>query len=136
MQIRVRARSLAQVVLAGGRTSHEQMSWERPMGRKRRVLTPERSAVHRWGAELRARRDERGLSLAGLGRLARYDASYLGRLERGDQFATLAVAEACDRVLDAGGELVRSWHAADRERRHADDPGAAGRAAGGGHPDR
>jgi transcriptional regulator with XRE-family HTH domain len=104
------------------------------MGRKRRVLTPERSAVHRWGAELRARRDERGLSLAGLGRLARYDASYLGRLERGDQFATLAVAEACDRVLDAGGELVRSWHAADRERRHADDPGAAGQTAGGGQP--
>src|ERR1700756_5402603 len=92
------------------------MSGERPMGRKRRVLTPERSAGHRWGSELRARRDERGLSLAALGRLAQYDASYLGRLERGDQFATLAVAEACDRGLDAGGELVRSWHAADRER--------------------
>ena len=105
------------------------------MGRKRRVLTPERSAVHRWGSDLRARRDERGLSLAGLGRLARYDASYLGRLERGDQFATLAVAEACDRVLGAGGELVRSWQAADRERR-ADGPGAgaAGQAASGGRP--
>jgi transcriptional regulator with XRE-family HTH domain len=87
------------------------------MGRKRRVLTPERSAVHRWGSELRARRDGRGLSLAGLSRLARYDASYLGRLERGDQFATLPVAQACDRVLGAGGELVRSWQAADRERR-------------------
>ena len=87
------------------------------MGRKRRVLTPERSAVHRWGSELRARRDECGLSLAGLSRLARYDASYLGRLERGDQFATLPVAQACDRVLGAGGELVRSWQAADRERR-------------------
>ena len=96
------------------------------MGRKRRVLTPERSAVHRWGSELRARRDERGLSLAGLGRLARYDASYLGRLERGDQFATLAVAEACDRVLGAGGELVRSWQAADRERRDVGGPAAAG----------
>jgi Helix-turn-helix domain/HD domain len=99
------------------------------MGRKRRVLTPERSAVHRWGSELRARRDERGLSLAGLGRLARYDASYLGRLERGDQFATLAVAEACDRVLGAGGELVRSWHAADGERRRA-----GGQAVSGGGP--
>ena len=93
------------------------------MGRKRRVLTPERSAVHRWGSELRARRDERGLSLAGLSRLARYDASYLGRLERGDQFATLPVAQACDRVLGAGGELVRSWQAADRERRDGDGPG-------------
>jgi len=104
------------------------------MGRKRRVLTPERSPVHRWGADLRARRDERGLSLAGLSRLARYDASYLARLERGDQFATLAVAQACDRVLDAGGELVRSWHAADRDRRHADGPGAAGQAASGSRP--
>ena len=104
------------------------------MGRKRRVLTPERSAVHRWGSELRARRDECGLSLAALGRLARYDASYLGRLERGDQFATLAVAEACDRVLGAGGELVRSWHAADRERRRADGPGVVGQAVSGGGP--
>ena len=104
------------------------------MGRTRRVLTPERSAVHRWGAELRARRDERGLSLAGLGRLARYDASYLSRLERGDQFATLAVAEACDRVLGAGGELVRSWHAADRDRRQTDGPAAAGQAVSGGGP--
>ena len=104
------------------------------MGRKRRVLTPERSAVHRWGAELRARRDERGLSLAGLGRLARYDASYLARLERGDQFATLAVAEACDRVLGAGGELVRSWQAADRDRRRRTVPAAAGQAASGGGP--
>jgi transcriptional regulator with XRE-family HTH domain len=102
------------------------------MGRKRRVLTPERSAVHRWGSELRARRDECGLSLAGLGRLARYDASYLARLERGDQFATLAVAQACDRVLGAGGELVRSWHAADHERRNDDGPGAAGKAASSG----
>ena len=102
------------------------------MGRRRRVLTPERSAVHRWGAELRARRDERGLSLAGLGRAARYDASYLGRVERGEQFATLAVAQACDLVLGAGGELVRSWQAADRERRHADGPSAG--AAGGGRP--
>jgi len=106
------------------------------MGRKRRVLTPERSAVQRWGAELRALRDECGLSLAGLGRLARYDASYLGRLERGVQFATLPVAEACDRVLGAGGELVRSWHAADRDRRRAGSPGAslAGQAASDGRP--
>ena len=100
------------------------------MGRKRRVLTPERSAVHRWGSDLRARRDQCGLSLAGLGRLARYDASYLARLERGDQFATLPFAEACDRVLGAGGELVRSWQAADRDRRDADRPGAARRPAG------
>jgi hypothetical protein len=131
-----RARSLAPIAAAGELASHEQMSEGEAMGRKRRVLTPERSAVHRWGAELRARRDERGLSLAGLGRAARYDASYLGRVERGEQFATRAVAEACDLVLGAGGELVRSWQAADRERRHADGPaaGAASQAASGGGP--
>jgi hypothetical protein len=94
------------------------------MGRQRRVLTPDRSAIHRWGAQLRARRDERGLSLAAL-----------GRLERGDQFATLPVAQACDRALDASGELVRLWHDADRERRQAQEPGAAGEAAGGTLPD-
>ena len=105
------------------------------MGRQRRVLTPDRSAVHRWGAQLRALRDERGLSLAGLSRQAQYDAGYLGRVERGDQFATLPVAQACDRVLDAGGELVRAWRDADRERRQAQGPGAAGEAAGGTLPD-
>ena len=87
------------------------------MGRKRRDLTPGLSAVHRWGAALRARRDERGLSLAELGRLARYDPSYLARLERGDQAPTLAVARACDQALAADGDLTRLWHAADRDRR-------------------
>src|SRR5271166_2313480 len=105
------------------------------MGRKRRVLTPERSAVHRWGSELRARRDQCGLSLAGLGRLARYDASYLARLERGDQFATLAVAAACDQALGADGQLVILWRTADRDRRHL-QPGAAAAGPGpaGGRP--
>ena len=87
------------------------------MGWERRVLTPELSAVHRWGSRLRALRDERGLSLAALGTLARYDPSYLGRLERGDQVATLSAAEACDRALAADGELTRLWHVADLERR-------------------
>ena len=93
------------------------------MGRQRRVLTPDRSAVHRFGAELRALRDERRLSLAALGRQTAYDASYLARLERGDQFATLAVAQACDQALGAGGVLVRLWEAADRERRRPGGPG-------------
>ena len=65
------------------------------------------------GARNCARRDERGFSLAAP-----------VRLERGDQVVTLAVAAACDQALGAGGELVRRWHAADRERRHADRTGA------------
>ena len=105
------------------------------MARARRVLTPGRSPAHGWGAALRALRDERGLSLAGLGRLARYDASYLARLERGDQFATLAVAAACDQSLGAGGDLVALWHAADRDRRLAQaGPAGSGPEPAGGQP--
>jgi transcriptional regulator with XRE-family HTH domain len=87
------------------------------VGQKRKDLTPERSPQHRWGAELRALRDREGLSLAQLGDRARFDRSYLARLERGDQFPSDKAAKECDRVLGAGGELVRLREAADRERR-------------------
>src|SRR5205823_2696988 len=79
-----------------------------------------RSALDLWGAELRAWRDRRGLSLAGLCDLVRYDRSYLARLERAERFPPEHVALACDRALDTGGELVRLWQLADAERRHAD----------------
>jgi transcriptional regulator with XRE-family HTH domain len=105
------------------------------MGWERSVLTPELSAAHRWGARLRALRDERRLSLAALGTLTRYDPSHLGRLERGGRFATLAAAEACDRALAADGELIRCWHQADQERRRdaggQDGPGPDPAAGGG-----
>jgi hypothetical protein len=89
------------------------------MGQRRRALTPERSTLHLWGSELRAWRDRRQLSLARLGDVIRYDPSYLGRLERAEQFPPEHLASACDRALDAAGELVRLWHLADRERRQA-----------------
>jgi transcriptional regulator with XRE-family HTH domain len=87
------------------------------MGQQRKTLTPERSAQDRWGWELRARRDRQGLSLAELGGLARYDPSYLARLERGVQFPSENAARACDKALSADGELIRLRQAADRERR-------------------
>jgi transcriptional regulator with XRE-family HTH domain len=86
------------------------------VGQQRRVLVPERSALDLWGAELRALRDARGLSLAKLGARVRFDSSYLARMERGQQFPTLTVAQACDRELGASGELVRLWQLADHER--------------------
>jgi transcriptional regulator with XRE-family HTH domain len=87
------------------------------MGQQRKTLTPERSAQDRWGWELRTRRDRAGLSLAALGTLARFDRSYLARIERGDQFPSENAARACDRVLSADGELIRQWREADRGRR-------------------
>ena len=61
-------------------------------------------------------RDRRGLCLARRGRLVKYDASYIGRLERAEQFPSKERAEAGDRALEAGGELARLWDAAHRER--------------------
>jgi tetratricopeptide (TPR) repeat protein len=87
------------------------------MGQQRRRLTPARSALDLWGAELRAWRDRRGLSLAGLCDLVRYDPSYLARLERAERFPPEHVAQVCDRELDTGGELVRLWQLADTERK-------------------
>lgn len=87
------------------------------MARPRIDLTPDQSGFHRLGAELRARRDQAGLSLPGLSAAARYDTGYLGRVERGAQVPSLPVAEACDRALGCDGELVRLWYAADQERK-------------------
>jgi tetratricopeptide (TPR) repeat protein/transcriptional regulator with XRE-family HTH domain len=86
------------------------------MGQQRRVLTPERSALHTWGSELRALRDAQGLSLRQLALHATYDASYLGRLERGDQHPSEKVARTLDAALGAGGELIRLWLIADKAR--------------------
>lgn len=89
-----------------------------PLGQQRRPLAPGRSAHDLWGAELRAWRDQRGLSLARLAGLVRYDASYLARLERAERFPPEEVARACDRELRTGGELLRLWQMADAERQH------------------
>ncbi len=67
------------------------------------------SPLHLWGSELRAWRDRRGLSLAELGARIFYNASHLGKFERGERIPPRHVAEACDRVLDADGHLLRLW---------------------------
>ena len=86
------------------------------MGQRRSDLTPERSPAHLWGSELRAWRDRRGLSLAKLGSLVRYDPSHLSRFERGERWPPEAVAEACDRALAAEGALFRLWNLASAQR--------------------
>jgi len=86
------------------------------VGQQRKVLTPERSSLDLLGAELRANRDRKQLSLAGLAVRVRYNAGYLGRVERGVQLPTLDLMKACDAELEADGELVRLWRLADHDR--------------------
>lgn len=83
------------------------------MGQPRKKLTPERSPMHLWGAELRAWRDRRGLSLSRMGQLIRYNPSYLARIERGERKPPRELAEAVDRELNASGALTRLWDLID-----------------------
>jgi Helix-turn-helix domain len=77
------------------------------MGQHPRELTPYASPGHYWGAELRARRQERKLSLARLGKLVACDPSHLARIERGERPIPPGLPRACDRCLDCGEALTR-----------------------------
>ncbi|GHF65202.1 hypothetical protein GCM10010218_53340 [Streptomyces mashuensis] len=59
------------------------------------------------GETLRALRQERGVSLAGLARLVHYTKGYLSRVEAGKKPMTAQVARSCDEALGAGGALAR-----------------------------
>jgi Helix-turn-helix domain len=49
---------------------------------------------------------QRGLSLSDLSGLVYYSKPYLSRVETGERNGTLQLALACDRALQAGGELA------------------------------
>jgi transcriptional regulator with XRE-family HTH domain/tetratricopeptide (TPR) repeat protein len=70
-------------------------------------LTPQASPAHFWGAELRARRTGRGLSLDALGRLVYRDRSYLAKIEKGQRSISEDLARACDQAVGAEGTLIR-----------------------------
>jgi transcriptional regulator with XRE-family HTH domain len=59
-----------------------------------------------FGEALRRLRQERGLSLRALAKLAPLDYGYLSKIENGHRHGTLPVARAVDKALEANGELV------------------------------
>ena len=77
------------------------------MGQRPNELNPHESPQHYWGAELRAMRTRRGLSLEQLGKRIHRDRSYLARFERGERLPSAEIARDCDNALDAGGSLIR-----------------------------
>ncbi|MGW5135484.1 nSTAND1 domain-containing NTPase [Streptomyces sp. NPDC004135] len=60
-----------------------------------------------FGQCLRRLRIERGLSLADLSSLAHYSRSHLSKVENGQKAPTPALADSCDKALNAGGTLSR-----------------------------
>ena len=74
-----------------------------------RALDPGASAAACLGALLRRLRTLQGLSQAGLGRLAGYDGSYVGAVERAAVHPSRELVERCDHALGADGVLLALW---------------------------
>lgn len=73
-----------------------------------------------FGAQLRARREAAGLSLADLAGLVHYSKSHLSKIETGDKAASVDLARRCDAALGCAGDLARLARP-----RTAADPAAA-----------
>ena len=67
-----------------------------------------------FAAELARRRAETGMSLADLAARAHMHRGYLGNVEHGKRWPTATVVRGLDAALDADGDLLAAWEAADR----------------------
>jgi transcriptional regulator with XRE-family HTH domain len=95
-----------------------------------RPLDPGESLAACLGAVLRRLRAIRRLSQDELGRLAGYDGSYVGAVERAAVRPPRELLERCDRALDGAGALVGLWRFADQEWELRASLGAAPRPTG------
>jgi transcriptional regulator with XRE-family HTH domain len=87
------------------------------VAQKPRELSPTRSLLDFFGAELRLLRERAGLSMADLGARINYDSSLVGRVERAQQVPSQSFAAACDKALGCDGRFVRLWRLLDGQRR-------------------
>ncbi|MGH3925658.1 MAG: helix-turn-helix domain-containing protein, partial [Pseudonocardiaceae bacterium] len=86
------------------------------MGRPPRELTPQESALHFFGAELRHWRLVRELSQAGLGLCTHDSGALISKIEKGERFPTLEFTRRMDQALATGGVLQRLWPKLEQER--------------------
>jgi hypothetical protein len=75
-------------------------------GRPLKAVDPDASAAARLGAELRARRVERDLTLTRLGDKIGFSAQYISDAKLARTTVSARLVAACDRVLEADGALV------------------------------
>jgi transcriptional regulator with XRE-family HTH domain len=83
------------------------------MSARLKPLTPELSAVHRFGALLRRLRIDAGFSQPELSLKLYTSKSTLSRAETGVRLLARDLAEACDELLGASGALLAAWLNAD-----------------------
>jgi transcriptional regulator with XRE-family HTH domain len=83
------------------------------MSRAPRQINPSQSVRHLFAWTLRQTRSQAGFSLQGFAKRLGKSDSYLSAVELAEARCTRAFAEACDRLLHAGGRLVNLWVHAD-----------------------
>lgn len=81
-----------------------------------RLLEPNRSVQDFFGAELRQRRTEAGLSQGALAGKVFVTANMVAKVEAAQRFPSLDLAQRSDTFLDAGGALTRLYAFAVAER--------------------
>src|SRR5258708_11480946 len=86
-----------------------------------RELTPDRSAHHFFGSELRHLRESSGLSQKQLGLRIHASGAEISRVEKAERWPPPGMAEACDTALGTDGILSRLWPLVEMQRR---DPSA------------
>ncbi|MFI2073717.1 MULTISPECIES: helix-turn-helix transcriptional regulator [Streptomyces] len=86
------------------------------VGRPLRELTPCASVRHRFGAELRTFRKQRGLSQTALGERVMHSGSTVSKIEKAERWPSREFAFLSDKVLHAQGSLKDLWLRAQAER--------------------
>ncbi|MEU1378156.1 helix-turn-helix transcriptional regulator [Streptomyces triculaminicus] len=79
------------------------------MARRVRELTPEKSARHLFGAEIRRRREQAGMTLDGLSEVVRYSRSHLSRIEIADYVPPPDLAAKLDAAFGTDGIFERIY---------------------------
>jgi hypothetical protein len=85
------------------------------MGRAERALQPGRSALDRFGYDLRRLRKERGYSLARLAGVVYVSADLIQKIEVAERRASRELTEQLDAALRADGMLLESWERCSEE---------------------
>jgi transcriptional regulator with XRE-family HTH domain len=79
---------------------------QRRAGRPPKTLLPERSALARLGAQLRAAREAHNLTQTQLAQLIGYCPQHIGAIERADATPSTSLIAACDQALGTDGALA------------------------------
>ncbi|MFF4217909.1 helix-turn-helix domain-containing protein [Streptomyces nondiastaticus] len=85
------------------------------MGRPARKLTPDRSARHLFGADLRHRREAAGMTLEKLAEVVCYSRSHLARIETAEHVPPPDLPGRLDEVFGTGEHFVRLYAIARHE---------------------